>query len=71
MEDWILEICLYTGEIFEFKFESLDEIYNFTKQYLRTTLSLQDIKTVIIIDNCAFISLEIDKYNVDNWKVII
>ena len=71
MEDWRLEITLYTGEIFEFKFENLDDVYNFTRQYLRTTLSLQDIKTVIIIDNCAFISLEIDKYNVDNWKVII
>ena len=71
MEDWRLEIYLIDGEILEFKFDSLDEIYNFTRLYLKTTLSIHNIKSVIVTDNCEFISLEVNKYDIDDWKVII
>ena len=63
MEDWRLEIYLIDGEILEFKFDSLDEIYNFTRLYLKSTLSIHNIKSVIVTDNCEFISLEVNKYD--------
>lgn len=68
MEDWRLEVTLYNGEILEFKFDTLDETYQFTKQFIEHYLTITDIMDIKVIDNCNFVVINIDKYDIDNYS---
>lgn len=68
MEDWRLEIVLYNGEILEFKFDTLDETYQFTKQFIDYYLYIDNIMNIKVIENCNFVEINIDKYNIDNYS---
>ena len=68
MEDWILEITLYNGEILQFKFDTLDKCYQFTKQFIDYYLYFDNIMNIIVVDNCNFVEINIDKYNIDNYS---
>ena len=68
MEDWRLEITLYNGEILEFKFDTLDKCYQFTKQFIKYYIYFDNVMYIKVINNCNFVEINIDKYDIDNYR---